>query len=937
MADYKHTLNLPQTEFAMKANLATREPEMLARWQAEDIYGQIRAARRGAPTFILHDGPPYANGEIHIGHAVNKILKDMIVKSRTLGGFDSPYVPGWDCHGLPIELNVEKKVGKAGVKVSAAEFRKLCREYALSQMQRQREDFIRLGVLGDWAHPYLTMDFGTEAHIVRALGKLTANGHLEKGFKPVHWCMDCGSALAEAEVEYQDKTSPAVDVRFDAVDPVALARCFGVDVEPSARVAIPIWTTTPWTLPANLGVALHPELPYVLLRVAQDDYLMLADALQESVLTRYGIDGTDAIAVAPGGSMDRQLLQHPFLDRQVPVVLGNHVTTEAGTGAVHTAPGHGLDDYHVGQAYGLGILNPVDASGVFVDDTPFVAGQFVLKANGPIVELLRERGMLLHYEAYQHSYPHCWRHKSPVIFRATPQWFVSMTRAGLLDRARESLAAVQFVPAWGRARIEGMIENRPDWCISRQRTWGVPIALFVHRQTGAIHPRMAELIEAVALRIEQTGIDAWFDLDAAELLGAEAADYDKVTDTLDVWFDSGVTHAAVLSQRPDLSFPADLYLEGSDQHRGWFQSSLLTAAGIEGCAPYRGVLTHGFTVDAAGHKMSKSRGNVIAPQQVMKTLGADILRLWVASTDYRAEMTVSDEIFKRNADAYRRIRNTARFLLSNLAGFDPAVNRVAPGQMLALDRWIIDRAAALQADLRQAYDEYQFHLVSHKLHNFCVTELGGFYLDIIKDRQYTTRTDSLARRSAQTALFDILEALVRWITPILSFTADEIWRCMPGERTQTVFAATWYEGLAELPADAALGRDFWDLAMQLKTAVNRELERARNAGIVGGSLEAEVQLFCDAPLATQIARLGQELRFVLISSAASIHPASDAPAEAVATELPGLQLLVRPAPGTKCVRCWHRLEDVGSHAAHPELCGRCIDNVDGAGEVRQYA
>ncbi len=937
MADYKHTLNLPQTEFAMKANLATREPEMLARWQAEDIYGQIRAARRGAPTFILHDGPPYANGEIHIGHAVNKILKDMIVKSRTLGGFDSPYVPGWDCHGLPIELNVEKKVGKAGVKVSAAEFRKLCREYALSQMQRQREDFIRLGVLGDWAHPYLTMDFVTEAHIVRALGKLTANGHLEKGFKPVHWCMDCGSALAEAEVEYQDKTSPAVDVRFDAVDPVALARCFGVDVEPSARVAIPIWTTTPWTLPANLGVALHPELPYVLLRVAQDDYLVLADALQESVLARYGIDGTDAIAVAPGGSMDRQLLQHPFLERQVPVVLGNHVTTEAGTGAVHTAPGHGLDDYHVGQAYGLGILNPVDASGVFLDDTPFVAGQFVLKANGPIVELLRERGMLLHYEAYQHSYPHCWRHKSPVIFRATPQWFVSMTRAGLLDRARESLAAVQFVPAWGRARIEGMIENRPDWCVSRQRTWGVPIALFVHRQTGAIHPRMAELIEAVALRIEQTGIDAWFDLDAAELLGAEAADYDKVTDTLDVWFDSGVTHAAVLSQRPDLSFPADLYLEGSDQHRGWFQSALLTAAGIEGCAPYRGVLTHGFTVDAAGHKMSKSRGNVIAPQQVMKTLGADILRLWVASTDYRAEMTVSDEIFKRNADAYRRIRNTARFLLSNLAGFDPAVNRVAPEQMLALDRWIVDRAAVLQGELRQAYDEYQFHLVSHKLHNFCVTELGGFYLDIIKDRQYTTRTDSQARRSAQTALFDILEALVRWITPILSFTADEIWRCMPGERTQTVFAATWYEGLAELPADAALGRDFWDLAMQLKTAVNRELERARNAGIVGGSLEADVQLFCDAPLASQIARLGQELRFVLISSAASIHPASDAPAEALGTELPGLQLLVRPAPGTKCVRCWHRLEDVGSHAAHPELCGRCIDNVDGVGEVRQYA
>jgi isoleucyl-tRNA synthetase len=937
MADYKHTLNLPQTGFAMKANLATREPETLARWQAEDVYGQIRAARRGAPTFILHDGPPYANGEIHIGHAVNKILKDMIVKSRTLAGFDAPYVPGWDCHGLPIELNVEKKVGKAGVKVSAAEFRKQCREYAQGQMQRQREDFIRLGVLGDWANPYLTMDFRTEAHIVRALGKLAANGHLEKGYKPVHWCMDCGSALAEAEVEYQDKTSPAVDVRFDAVDPVALARCFGVDVEPAARVAIPIWTTTPWTLPANLGVALHPELSYVLLRTAQDDYLVIADALQEAVLARYGIAGADAVAVAPGASMDRQRLRHPFLDRESLVVLGTHVTTEAGTGAVHTAPGHGLDDYLVGQAYGLGILNPVDGAGVFVEGTPFVAGQFVLKANAPIVELLRERGMLLQHQAWQHSYPHCWRHKSPVIFRATPQWFVSMTRAGLLDRARESLAAVQFVPAWGRARIEGMIENRPDWCISRQRTWGVPIALFLHRATGAIHPRMPELIEAVALRIEQTGIDAWFDLDAAELLGTESADYDKVTDTLDVWFDSGVTHAAVLSQRPDLSFPADLYLEGSDQHRGWFQSSLLTAAGIEGTAPYRGVLTHGFTVDAAGHKMSKSRGNVIAPQQVMKTLGADILRLWVASTDYRGEMTVSDEIFTRNADAYRRIRNTARFLLSNLAGFDPAQNRVAPGQMLALDRWIVDRAAVLQRELRQAYEEYQFHLVTHKLHNFCVTELGGFYLDIIKDRQYTTRADSLARRSAQTALFDILEALVRWITPILSFTADEIWRCMPGDRSGSVFTAAWYTGLAELTAEESLGRDFWDLAMQLKTAVNRELERARTAGVVGGSLEAEVQLFCDAPLATQIARLGQELRFVLITSAASVSPAAAAPADAVDTELPGLKLLVRPAAGTKCVRCWHRMEDVGSHAAHPELCGRCVENVDGAGEVRSHA
>jgi isoleucyl-tRNA synthetase len=937
MADYKHTLNLPQTAFAMKANLATREPETLARWQQEDIYARIRAARRGAPKFILHDGPPYANGELHIGHAVNKILKDLIVKARTLDGFDAPYVPGWDCHGLPIEHQVEKKAGKAGVKVSAAEFRRLCREYAESQIEIQRRDFIRFGVFGDWANPYRTMEFRTEAGILRALGRLIANGHLEKGFKPVHWCMDCGSALAEAEVEYQERTSPAIDVRFDAVDPVALAGCFGIELAQGARVSVPIWTTTPWTLPANLAVTLHPELPYVLVRVATNDYLVLAAALAAAALARYGLVEAEPLAEVPGARLELQKLRHPFLEREVPLILGTHVTTEAGTGAVHTAPGHGQEDYIVGQAYGLGILNPVDGAGVFVEGTPHFAGQFVLKANAGIVALLGERGMLLHQAPLAHSYPHCWRHKSPVIFRATPQWFIGMGRNGLLATARRSIEKVEFIPAWGRARMEAMLDGRPDWCISRQRTWGVPIALFVHRASGELHPRTAELIEAVAARVEQQGIEAWFALDPAELLGAEASEYEKVGDTLDVWFDSGVTHACVLGTHPDLRFPADLYLEGSDQHRGWFQSSLLTAAGIEGTAPYRAVLTHGFTVDTAGHKMSKSLGNAIAPQQVIKTLGADILRLWVASTDYRGEITVADEIFKRTADSYRRIRNTARFLLSNLAGFDPAQHRVPATQMLALDRWAVDRAAQLQQEVIAAYDGYQFHLVCHKVHNFCASELGAFYLDIIKDRQYTTRADSLARRSAQTALHDILEALVRWIAPVLSFTADEIWQCMAGERSEPVFAATWYAGLAELPADAPLGRGFWELAMQVKTEVNRELERQRNAGLLGGALEASVTLYANETIAGMLAALGEELRFVLITSAATAVVAGDAPADAVSTAIPGLKLRVQAVSDAKCVRCWHRRADVGTQAAHPELCGRCVDNVDGPGEVRRYA
>lgn len=939
MSDYKHTLNLPNTGFPMKANLSQREPDMLKRWEEEDYYGQIRAARAGREKYILHDGPPYANGEIHIGHAVNKILKDIIVKSQTLNGFDAPYVPGWDCHGLPIELNVEKKVGKPGRKVDAATFREKCREYAYKQVDGQRQDFKRLGVLGDWDNPYLTMSYDVEANIIRALGKIAGNGHLHKGFKPVHWCLDCGSALAEAEVEYQDKTSPAIDVAFAVVDPEDAKQRCGLAADLQGELNLVIWTTTPWTLPANMAVSLNPELDYVWLqfeRNGESMVLLVAEDLHETAMKRYGIDDFVVVGSCKGEALEHLSLQHPFYNRQVPVILGDHVTTDAGTGAVHTAPAHGQDDFAVGQKYGIEVYNPVGGNGVYVDDTELFAGQHVFKANDDILAVLDKHGRLLHQHNFEHSYPHCWRHKTPIIFRATPQWFVSMKQNGLLDSAMKAVDGVSWMPSWGRARIESMMSERPDWCISRQRTWGVPIALFVHKESSELHPRSAELIEQVAKKVEEQGIQAWFDLDAAELLGDEAQQYDKVTDTLDVWFDSGVTHYSVLAQREALAYPADLYLEGSDQHRGWFQSSMLTAVATQGTAPYKAVLTHGFTVDAQGRKMSKSIGNTIAPQKVMNNLGADILRLWVSTTDYRNEIAVSDEIFKRTADSYRRIRNTARFLLANMTGFEPAEHAVADDDMLALDRWMVHRSAALQDEIVAAYDNYQFHLVYQKLHNFCVLDLGGFYLDIIKDRQYTTPENSLARRSAQTALYRIAEALTRWVAPILSFTADELWQELPGEHQGPVFAAEWYDGLSRLPADADMGDDYWQSVQSVKHAVNKVLEQCRKEGIVGGSLEAELTLYCDEALMETLTALGDELRFVLITSAVMLAPLSTAN-EAVETELPGLQVRVAASEGMKCVRCWHYRADVGQSAEHPELCFRCIENVEGHGEQRFYA
>ncbi len=943
--DYKHTLNLPHTDFPMKENLAAREPEILKRWQQLDLYRRMRERGANRRKYILHDGPPYANGAIHIGHAVNKILKDIIVKARTLAGFDAPYVPGWDCHGLPIELMVEKKIGKAGEKVKPSEFRKACREYAAKQVEGQRADFRRLGVVGDWDRPYLTMDFQFEADIIRELGKVIAHDHLYKSFKPVHWCIDCGSALAEAEVEYEDKTSPAIDVRFALVDEEELfARCrhaSGREREGSGPVSIPIWTTTPWTLPANQAVTLNPNIEYALVQCGSEhnpERLLLADALVKDVMLRYGMDGYRVVATCRGADLEGLRLRHPFYAREVPVILGDHVTTDSGTGAVHTAPGHGQDDFVVGTRYGLAVDNPVGGDGRFLPGTEYFAGEHVFKANEHVIELLKARGALLRVEALRHSYPHCWRHKTPIIFRATPQWFIGMERAGLRAQALAEIRRVDWIPDWGQARIEGMVATRPDWCISRQRTWGVPIALFVEWQTGKLHPDTALLIEKVACMVEQRGIDAWFDLDTRELLGEDAERYEKVNDTLDVWFDSGVTHACVLERRSELGRPADLYLEGSDQHRGWFQSSLLTSVATRGVAPYRAVLTHGFTVDAKGMKMSKSLGNQVVPQQVIGTLGADILRLWVAATDYRSEMSISDEILMRMADSYRRIRNTARYLLGNLAGFEPG-NALAPSEMLALDRWAMEKASFLQRQLQEAYDTFAFHLVYQKLHQFCVVEMGSFYLDVIKDRVYTTRPDSRARRSAQTAMFHVLESLVRWMAPILSFTAEEVWQAMPARAAESVFLDEWY---AVPPPVTVTGPEvatdaFWSGILEVREQVARELEKARVAGAIGSSLDAEVDLYCAPELRGTLASLEDELRFVLITSYARIHPAQGATPEAVESGMKGLKIQVSVSPHAKCVRCWHHRADVGSNIEHPRLCSRCVENVTGAGESRCYA
>ncbi len=932
MADYKDTLNLPDTPFPMRGDLPKREPQWVAQWQQKKLYQHIREISAGRPRFVLHDGPPYANGDIHIGHAVNKVLKDIIVRSKTLSGFDAPYVPGWDCHGLPIEHQIEKLHGK---NIPADKVRELCRAYAAEQVERQKKDFIRLGVLGDWDNPYLTMAFKAEAEEIRALGRILEQGYLYQGLKPVNWCLDCGSALAEAEVEYEDKNSPAIDVAFEVHENHAakLAAAFGLTHLRGPAFAV-IWTTTPWTLPANEAVSVHPELTYDLIET-EKGALILVRELAEAALKRYGLEGTVAGSCS-GDKLDQVLLKHPFQNRDVAIICGKHVTTDAGTGLVHTAPAHGVDDYNIGKQYGLPVNNPVGNDGKFISTVPALsvgelAGKTVWEANPLVLQELEAKGRLLKQERIQHSYPHCWRHKTPIIFRATTQWFIGMesrkderepTLRWIAERAVDE---TQFFPAWGRARLEAMMKTRPDWCVSRQRNWGVPIPFFLHKETGQPHPRTAELIEQVAQRVEKAGIEAWFSLDAAELLGAEAGQYVKMKDTLDVWFDSGTTHWHVLrGSHADVStHPADLYLEGSDQHRGWFQSSLLSGCAIDGRAPYKALLTHGFVVDGKGHKMSKSKGNVIAPQQVSDKMGADILRLWTASTDYSGELSISDEILKRVVEGYRRIRNTLRFLLANISDFDAAADMLPVEQWLEIDRYALVLTRELQDVCRADYDKYEFHRVVQALQTFCSEDLGGFYLDILKDRLYTTAPKSVARRSAQSALWHITQAFVRLLAPITSFTAEEVWAVLSGKADDSIMFQVWHE----LPKPEAEGDLLakWAIIREVRNDVTKALEAQREAGKIGSALQAAVEVRCDGEKFAALAALGDDLKFVFIVSAAQVVP--DAAEQVLAT----------PLAHDKCERCWHVRDDVGADAAHPGICGRCVSNLHGDGEARRCA
>lgn len=945
--DYKNTLNLPHTDFPMKASLPNREPGQVEHWQTSRCYESIMANAAAKPMFLLQDGPIYSNGEIHLGHALNRLLKDIVVKSKRMSGFLAPFVPGWDCHGLPIELNVEKKIGKAGVKVDAKTFREACRAYAKTQIDIQRKAFIRLGILGDWEHPYCTMDYRYEANIIRSFKKIVEKGHLYKGNRPVYWCLDCGSALAEAEVEYQDKQSHSIEVAFSIVQGLSNPETQslldnwkkqGIVIDAPAVI---IWTTTPWTLPANEAVALHPEVEYVLFEAkhqGKKQQYVIAENLLEGFVTRHQLTESQVLARQPGKALEFVKLQHPFLVKQVPVLLGDHVTTDSGTGCVHTAPAHGQDDYALGLRYRLPIDSLVNGQGCFVADTPLVGGLSIYTANKLIIEELKKQGKLISEEAVQHSYPHCWRHKTPLIFRATPQWFISMEEKSLRQAVQKAVETVHFIPEWGKARLEGMINTRPDWCISRQRTWGVPLALIVHKETQALHPDTLSLMEKVADLVEKKGIEAWYELELPTLLGQqEAEQYEKINDTLDVWFDSGVSYAHMRDIHPDYSFPADLYLEGSDQHRGWFMSSLFASMAAEGGPPYCEVLTHGYTVDGQGRKMSKSLGNVIPPEKIVNTLGADVMRLWVSSTDYRGEVAYSDEIFKRNSEAYRRIRNTLRFLLANIDGFDPASESVPTEQLLALDRFMLYKTAVLQKEIIEAYHAYEFHLIYQKIQNFCIVELGGLYLDIIKDRQYTMAKKAHARLSAQTVLYHMAEAMVRWIAPILSFTAEEAWGYLPGKRESSVHAATWYTGMDKVTLTAPLDATAWEALLLARDAINKSLESARAAGTIGAGLEAKVTLYADASIYPILKQLGKELSFFCITSEAEVFPLSEKPSQvSLSVELSKIAIVVTALADPKCVRCWHRRADVNTIPTYPDICPRCVENIVGPGEVREY-
>jgi isoleucyl-tRNA synthetase len=965
--DYKSTLNLPDTPFPMRGDLAKREPRWLKEWEEKGIYRRIREASRGRPIFVLHDGPPYANGDIHLGHAINKILKDIINKSRGLAGFDTVYVPGWDCHGMPIEREIEKQHGK---NLAVERTQSLCRAYATHQIERQKKDFKRLGVLADWDNAYTTMAFKSEADEIRMLGRILEKGYVYRGLKPVNWCFDCRSALAEAEVEYMDRQDTAIDVGFPFAEPDKVAKAFGLEKLPTEKGWILIWTTTPWTIPANQALNVHPDYNYALvetergLLIVANEILMMGqvdsvtypeptvsetNAIAFPLLRKYGVKRAKVIGLARGKALELINFRHPFYDRVSPVYLGAYVTLDQGTGIVHSSPAYGVEDFNSCRRYGMKddeILTPVMADGKYVQSLQFFGGMSIWQANPEIVKKIEESGCLFHSEGFQHSYMHCWRHKTPIIYRASTQWFVAMDEAPgfngrkpaetLRATALRGIEATRFYPEWGKARLHGMIANRPDWTLSRQRQWGVPMPFLVHKDTGELHPRTLELLEQVAKRVEQGGIEAWQTLDPRDLVGPEADSYVKVKDTLDVWFDSGSTHQTVMggprgretgagSHGRELAFPADLYLEGSDQHRGWFHSSLLVSCMLNGVPPYKSLLTHGFFVDGEGRKMSKSLGNAIEPQKVSGALGAEILRLWVAATDYSGELSISDEILKRVVEGYRRIRNTLRFLLANISDFDPKRHALPPAEWLEVDRYALALAARMQRSTTSDYERYEFHPIVARLQTFCSEDLGAFYLDLLKDRLYTCKADSRARRSAQNALFHITQALVRLMAPILSFTAEEAWQ-LAGQGGESVFLHTWYE-LPALADEEAL-HERWSLIRTVRAEVQRELEVLRAGGGIGSSLQAQVEVHASGARYRALAALGDDLKFVLITSQATLREAADAAGE---------KIVATPSPHAKCERCWHWRADVGSEPEHPGLCGRCLQNLFGAGEPRVSA
>jgi isoleucyl-tRNA synthetase len=931
--DYKSTLNLPDTPFPMRGDLAKREPGWIADWQQRKVYEAIRAASRGRPKFVLHDGPPYANAAIHIGTAVNKILKDIVVKSKQLAGFDAPYVPGWDCHGMPIEVQIEKTYGKH---LSIADTQRLCRAYATEQIALQKSDFQRLGVLGDWDHHYATMGYRNEADEIRTLGRLLEKGYLYRGLKPVNWCFDCHSALAEAEVEYEDRQDIAIDVAFPLTDPaegLKLAHAFGLDAAPDGPMAAVIWTTTPWTIPANQALNVHPDVEYALVATRRG-HLVLAADLVERCLERYGLDGK-SIGTAKGVKLERLRFRHPFYDRAAPVYLGNFVTLEQGTGIVHSSPAYGIDDFNACRRYGMAddeILNPVQGDGRYAVDLPFFGGMKIWDANPKVVDKLSEVGALLHAEPWQHSYMHCWRHKTPIIYRATTQWFAGMDDVPgwrgvkpvetLRTTALRGVESTRFFPAWGKARLAGMIANRPDWTLSRQRQWGVPLPFFVDVETDELHPDTPALLDLAAGKVEHGGIEAWFE-STHEDFGVDPRKYRKLTDTLDVWFDSGSTHETVLRRDPQLGFPADLYLEGSDQHRGWFHSSLLTSSMLNGRPPYNALLTHGFVVDGAGMKMSKSKGNVVAPQKISSSYGAEILRLWVAATDYSGELSISDEILKRVVESYRRIRNTLRFLMANTADFDPATDAVPVSELFELDRYALMVANSYFTEFADSYEKFEFHPVVQQLQSYCSEELGGFYLDILKDRLYTTPGTGRPRRSAQTALALIRDEMLKFMAPILSFTAEEAWRTLRPQDS-TIFAGTWRKEVADLGITPEFAEK-WQRIREVRVVAQKQIEELRAKGEIGSSLQAEAAVVTDGLHYDAVTSLGDDLRFVLITSAATVRRGES------------VEIQVEPSKHRKCERCWHYRADVGMDLRHPALCARCVANLFGAGEPRAFA